>query len=300
MRRALLSAILSGTVLVTACSDTPDATGPAIDAGPRLAKSRGTRLWRPDPAVAAQAEAAIRSLGEELAASHAGRGAALLRADWIAGPGAQAMGSEVFFKDVGNKQIGAQWVPGDPRRQDRTNITYAVAPSAPAGLTVGEVMAATDRAMTTWDTQGCSTALDIDKTTFADPTADIVHLGFVSLPSPTLGVTFPFIWVDGGTGVPTDIDNDGAFDYAFALILYSSNFSWAIDGNIDVETVALHEAGHGLGQAHFGTLFQTLQNGQFHFAPRAVLNAGYTGVQQVLTGTDEAGHCSIFGPWPNN
>ena len=50
-------------------------------------------------------------------------------------------------------------------------------------------------------------------------------------------MTFPFVWVDA-SGNPTDIDNDGAADYAFALILYSSTFSWAINGDIDVETVA--------------------------------------------------------------
>ena len=85
-------------------------------------------------------------------------------------------------------------------------------------------------------------------------------------------------------------------------IYYNSLFTWADDGvsNIDVETVALHEAGHGLSQAHFGKLIQTTSNGKFHFAPRAVMNAGYTGPQRALAGTDHAGHCSIWADWPNN
>ena len=63
--------------------------------------------------------------------------------------------------------------------------------------------------------------------------------------------------------------------------------------------MALHETGHGLSQDHFGKLHLTTANGKFHFSPRAVMNAGYTGVQQVLTGSDNAGHCSIWSSWPN-
>lgn len=56
-------------------------------------------------------------------------------------------------------------------------------------------------------------------------------------------------------------------DYAFAIIVYNINFAWAIDGNVDVETIVLHEAGHGLAQAHFGKGFLK-PNGKLHFAPR--------------------------------
>ncbi|MDH3735275.1 MAG: hypothetical protein OEU54_17220, partial [Gemmatimonadota bacterium] len=151
------------------------------------------------------------------------------------------------------------------------------------------------RAMATWGATSCSSGLSIDETTvFGD--WDIIHGGFIGLPPGVLGVTFPFIWVDGNG--PTDIDNDGNFDYAFAFIFYNSAFPWAIDGNFDVETVALHEAGHGLGQGHFGKAFGTIANGKIHFAPRAVMNAAYSGVQQSPAGTDNGGHCSIWGSWP--
>ncbi|MEK7829947.1 MAG: hypothetical protein AAB401_02620, partial [Acidobacteriota bacterium] len=99
---------------------------------------------------------------------------------------------------------------------------------------------------------------------------------------------------------PTDIDNNGKLDTAFREILYNNAFTWRINSNIDVETVALHEAGHGLSQAHFGTAFRTNSNGVLHFAPRAVMNAAYSGVQQHLAGTDNSGHCSIWAHWPNN
>jgi hypothetical protein len=74
---------------------------------------------------------------------------------------------------------------------------------------------------------------------------------------------------------------------------------WRINGFPDVESVALHEFGHGLSQAHFGEAFLTDSNGKVHFAPLAVMNAGTDRVSQELLGTDVAGHCSIWGNWPN-
>ena len=69
--------------------------------------------------------------------------------------------------------------------------------------------------------------------------------------------------------------------------------------NVDVETVALHESGHGQSQAHFGKIFQTEANGLLHFAPFAVMNAAISRQEHSLTGTDLAGHCSLWGSWPN-
>jgi hypothetical protein len=293
MRRLALLPLFT---LVVACTETDDITAPVqpddLPTETSLA-AKGPRI-----AVATDIEVAIRALVQELQATHGGRDVAPVRADWIAGPGAQAVGNTVFFSDVGNKQLGIEWVAGDPRRQGRSNVTYAVAPLAPVGVTVDQVMVAADRAMATWGSQTCSAGLDIVKTSISDPTADILNLGWIPLPPPILGLTIPFGWIDEDDNF-TDIDRDGAIDYAFAVILYSSAFSWAIDDHVDVETIMLHEAGHALGQAHFGSLFQTLANGFYHFAPRALMNAAYTGVQQSLLGTDEAGHCSIFARWPN-
>jgi hypothetical protein len=136
---------------------------------------------------------------------------------------------------------------------------------------------------------------------------DVMHSGFNTTVtdavfgpgSSVLGVTFTFWWIDGA-GNPTDIDNNGKADVALRDIYYNDSFPWAIGSNFDVETVVLHEAGHGLSQGHFGKLFRNNSNGKFHFAPRAVMNAGYTGVQTTIGKTDNAGHCSNWGQWPNN
>lgn len=39
-------------------------------------------------------------------------------------------------------------------------------------------------------------------------------------------------------------------------------------------------------------------NGEFHLAPEAVMNAFYTGTLRELTGSDIAGHVSIWADWP--
>jgi len=235
----------------------------------------------------------------------------------------EEQGVTYFFANVGNKQLTAQFVPNDPRRtwNVSTDITYLVDVSDGAttsGLSAADTGDAIDRAMATWDFDtNCSNVPIlpvVDNGQDPDlidallgfgpppgpdwPFADVVHGGWTPafLP-PTLGVTFTFIWTNGG--LATDINNDGKNDTAFREIFYSDNFVWNINANIDVETVALHEAGHGLSQGHFGILFRTDANGQFHFAPLAVMNAGYTQVQQDLAPTDLAGHCSIWGNWPN-
>src|SRR5215471_21560503 len=68
------------------------------------------------------------------------------------------VGQTVFFNDR-SKQLGVHFVPGDPRRGGRTNITYLVdqAEGAIDGLTVAQTTAAIDRAMATWNAVYCST-----------------------------------------------------------------------------------------------------------------------------------------------
>lgn len=288
-------ALLPALVMVVACG-TDDVAAPAVPDSPLVESSRAEKA--PRFVATGDIESSLRALAAELQATVGGRRAVPVRADWMAGPGGLVKGNTVLFADVGNKQLGIEWIPGDPRRQGRHNVTYGVVPTAPDGLTPTQVMAAADRAMATWGTQACSMGLDIVRTSFADPTVDILHAGWADLEPPILGVTIPFGFIDE-TGAFTDLDRDGAIDYAFAAILYSSNYLWAIDGNIDVESIFLHEAGHGLGQAHFGSLFRTTSNGFYHFAPLAVMNAGYTGPQQTLLGTDTAGHCTLFASWPH-
>lgn len=244
--------------------------------------------------------------------------------EWIMASGRREVGNEVFFNDRGNRQLGFDFVPNDPRRVGTgagDEITYLVDQSdggTVSGLSNVQTEAAIDAAMATWGSLGCLTTIVKAPDTGADPDlidgifgfpggaigtpyAQITHAGWITspgIPIGVLGFTFTFGFTDA-VGF-TDIDNNGKLDAAFREIYYHDVHAWTINGNIDVETVALHEAGHGLSQAHFGKLFRTDANGVFHFAPRAVMNAGYTGVQQVLTGTDEAGHCSLWDSWPNN
>src|SRR5690606_30507576 len=95
-----------------------------------------------------------------------------------------------------------------------------------------------------------------------------------------------------------DTNNDGRTDAAWREIYYNDAFLWR-DGSTDaVDTIALHEAGHGLSHAHFGQASVTNANGKLHPAPRAVMNAAYSGVQTNISGTDNGGHCSNWGSWP--
>ena len=262
------------------------------------------------------------ALGAVNATLQAGSSTYLLdRVEFLTDGDSNEVGQTVFFNNR-TKQLGVHFVPGDPRRGGRTNITYLVdqAEGAIDGLTVGQTTAAIDRAMATWNGVNCSTipitklpdipGLDIGlvesllgQTGGPFLLADITDAGWLPanvLPANVIGVTFTFIFVDPATGAPTDIDNNGKADVAFREILYNDRFVWRINGNIDVQTVALHESGHGLSQGHFGKAFGTDANGKIHFAPLAVMNAAYTGVQQDLKGTDNGGHCSIWGSWPNN
>ncbi len=89
---------------------------------------------------------------------------------------------------------------------------------------------------------------------------------------------------------------DGTDNVSF----YIDAFLWADGARYDVETIALHEAGHGLSQGHFGKAFVTDSNNVLHFSPRAVMNAAYSGIQTQIGKTDNAGHCSNWNSWPNN
>ena len=270
--------------------------------------------------TADQFMALMKNLNPELQAGNAVY--SLHSAEFLTPDNAGEVGQTVFFNDR-TKQLGAHFVPFDPRRGGRGNITYMVDQTEGAinGMTVDQTTAAIDRAMATWNAVHCSTIpitklpdipeldLGLVESQLGLPgqrqffRADITHAGwlpFYVLPTNVIGVTFTFIFVDPATGAPTDIDNNGKLDVAFREIYYNDRFVWSINGNIDVQTVALHESGHGLSQGHFGKAFETDANGKIHFAPLAVMNAGYSDVQQDLLGTDYAGYCSIWASWPNN
>jgi len=241
----------------------------------------------------------------------------------------EKVGQTVIFDDR-TLRMGSDWVPFDPWRYGTREIFWLSdqTEGTADGVTLEDTQAAIDRAMDTWNTVTCANIPLVKWQDFGLDWgfvqylvgmggingwyADITHAGWLpgdffdaalwpDASDVVLGVTFTFIWVDSG-GEPTDIDNNGKEDVAFREIYYNNAFPWGIDTDwpIDVETVVLHETGHGLSLDHFGKLLKTDKNGKFHFAPRAVMNAGYTSVQQDLTGTDLAGYCSIWGAWPYN
>lgn len=266
----------------------------------------------------------IQALADEINASlaAAGKNYRLEYMEYITADGAEAEGVTRFFNNRGSKQLATQFVPGDTRRAwsgpGALSITWSRDSQNTADVSPAAQSAAIASAMATWDSQKCSefglTGGDVGGNTglFFGPgviTADIMHSGFLPLAAfqaafgaagnNILGVHFGYLFVDGG-GNPTDINNDGFFDKALGDIYYNDGFSWSTTGaNFDIETVVLHEAGHGLSQQHFGTAFRDAGSGKLHFAPRSVMNASYSGVQRDLAGTDKGGHCSLWASWPN-
>jgi len=250
---------------------------------------------------------------------------ALYKAEYITAGDNDEMGNTVFFSNVGNKQLGADFAPG--LSLDGTdNVSFYVDDNRPSGdLPVVVTNHAIDRAMSTWDEVTCSelsmfeVPYDGRDTGFISAllgfggsfnyTADVTHAGwmpplFFDFLAPggsnfILGVTFTIIFTDA-SGNPVDTDNNGKTDVAFREIYYNDNFSWNDGSTYDVETIALHEAGHGLSQGHFGKAFRSGGNGKLHFSPRAVMNAAYSGVQTSIRQSDNGGHCSNWASWPSN
>jgi hypothetical protein len=180
--------------------------------------------------------------------------------------------------------------------------------------------------MGTWDVLTCSGLdltrnpdfnLDIGLVAFQNSLggspyifADVQHAGWrdINFATGILGVTFTFNFIQTIPGTPpvtvaTDIDNNGLADVAMREIYYDPSYNWADNGiaaaGVDVESVSVHEVGHGLSQDHFGKVW--LKNdGSVAASPKAVMNALYAGPYRVLAGADNGGHCSNWSSWPNN
>lgn len=297
-------------VLLAGC-DNP-ATPPVVP--PELAAAPGAGVGA---STTDATYTAVLALGERVNQSLAASGAdyRVGVAHWLSAAPTETPGRLVFFKDVGNQGYGARWVPGDPRRfwNGGTAITYIVDQvDASSFVDIGATTAAIERAMTTWDNVQCSDipivelpgvmGLDLGVAENGGiPIADITHAGWMPvtlLPPPTLGLTITFFWIDPSTGDLSDINHDGYADIAFSETYYADWAPFAIDDDYDVETVALHESGHDLGQDHFGGAFGTYANGKVHFSPRTLMSQAYSGIIHDVDGSDLAGHCGIWGSWP--
>lgn len=266
----------------------------------------------------------------------AGQGVMLEKVELL---GAEEEGRTIFFNNVGNKQLSSDFVPNDPSNAGGTEVPYWIDDtqlSTSSGMSEQETFDAMVSTMDTWDAVSCSEGLSIPfwGTSGQDVgfvqyltgyggypgyiPGTILHAGI--LPADffenvlgqgsgdgTIGVTFTFIWTDDITNEPLDIDNNRKNDVAIKEIYINDNFNFQdaphdilFDDIIDFETVVLHEVGHGLSQGHFGTAFRDSGAGRLHFSPAALMNAGYTVGRRAITMSDESGHCSNWGSWPNN
>lgn len=305
MRRPALLPLLA---LLAACGEVAiDPAGPSESPSPSLS-------------------AAAHRMNAELARE--GAGYLLYKAEYLTSGTDRRLGRTVYFSEVGNKQTDSRWVPGDPRREwgDPDGGISFIIDGAEGGTTSGlsqdQTSPAIQRAMGTWDRVRCSTIPLVDYGVVPFDlgvtqalagmggvlglAADVTHAGFLpgtffDLLEPggstfILGVTYTYSFVDDQDAF-TDVDHNRFWDTAFSETYYNDALPWHIGGTYDVETVALHETGHSLSQSHFGKAFQTDRNGRLHFAPRAVMNAAYSGVQTRIDKSDNAGHCSIWSRW---
>jgi hypothetical protein len=251
---------------------------------------------------------------------------AVLKAEYLASEESGQIGRTIYFKNVGNKQLTEDFVPGSGL-DGTDNVSYYIDQNRPSGdLSVAASSQAISRAMATWNAVTCSdlgmyevpsqrritTGFVADLLGFGGSSnyvADVVHAGWLPAgffdllgkdgSTYILGVTFTIIFTDD-LGNPTDSDNNGKLDVAWREVYYNDAFRWADGATYDVETVALHESGHGLSQGHFGGAFLDAGTGKLHFDPRAVMNAAYSGIQRTIGASDNAGHCSIWSSWPGN
>jgi hypothetical protein len=246
-------------------------------------------------------------------------------AEYLTSPESGEIGRTIYFNDLGNKQLDADFVPG-LSLDGNDNISYYIDQNRPSNdLPVSVTSNAINRAMNTWENVTCSNiglnrvpsnaeiktgwvAAYLGLPGSFDYTADLVHAGWLPAPffnaiapqgaSYILGVTFTITFTDEN-GNLVDSDNNGKADVAWREVYYNDAFNWKDGAHYDVETIALHESGHGLSQAHFGTAFADSGAGKLHFSPRAVMNAAYSGIQTTINQSDNAGHCANWAEWPN-
>lgn len=259
---------------------------------------------------------------------------ALGMAEYLADPASGQAGRTVyFFKGLGNGHEFADFVYADPRRMaingGNPGVTYGVKtgfPSADPNLT--NQFWWMREAIETWNRESCVRTPLIENQ--VDPNrpgisvggfdmtqleADITVVGFDGAGtlfwpgSWDLAVTLTYYYASFGDEgfVPSDVDGNGKADVAFKEIYFNDAFDWSDNGmegmqpnNVqlfDLPTVALHEAGHATGAAHFG--YSRPIRDEVVISPLTVMNPIYAGNRRSLTGHDRAVNCSNWAQWPN-
>jgi len=261
----------------------------------------------------------------------AGEGVAALRADLsLAATAADPNFATVVFANDRTHTTGYRFVANDPRRISTGHAIRQVtwAPLAGALTSTGLVDSrpAINASFGTWNAMKCADVTVTQGTLPANviPSAVLGLGGFINAPQlndintvgfvpgsifdaafgpgasqSILGVTIPFVYIDEN-GDPTDIDQDGNADLAFAEIWYNADFMWTTTGtgnDIDIETVALHENGHALGLGHFGKIAVNTSAGKLQVSPRAVMNAIVLGTLRKPLGTDNGSFCQVWANW---
>jgi hypothetical protein len=236
------------------------------DAPTSVRASSGRAAYEKSSSDAAAPSAVITALNTQLRATGAGYQIANAEIS-VAIDSAGWQGATTIFANDRTHLFGSTFVPSDPRRGGRANITYLVDQSDGLAISRNPVNGALfplpnavtepeiDASMHAWETGPACHPPTVTKV--ADPGvdpdlidnlvlggapgrsfADITHAGW--LPSGffnalatngasfILGVTFTFVYIDGN-GNPTDIDHDGLADVAFREIYYNRSFAWTPD-----------------------------------------------------------------------
>jgi hypothetical protein len=269
------------------------------------------------------------------AVDYSGHTAVLHYAEIITDPGSGiAGGTQYLRQDLGNGQLTSDFVYADPRRAlfngGQVGVTYGIKPSNASqdtNLTAQNYWL--EESVLIWDSLRCADLTLTKNTISGGPgivqiffqtgqiplihEADLTQIGFLSAaefpyfaanPS-VLGVTFTLSWVDA-EGNLTDIDHNGKSDVAFREIYYNDEYEWSDNGVggergsgiIDFPTVAIHEVGHGVSLAHFGSIGLD-GDGALVAKPRSIMNAIYGGTLRELAGRDISSTCSNWANWPN-
>jgi hypothetical protein len=329
MRRSALSVgfLLSGS-LMAACTDSAPSRTITAPATASLAEAPGASTdgaaYSPMLDELRQSLRAAHPAGIELASAKIS----------VFGDSAGWTGVTTLIANNRTHVVDAQFVAGDERRHEGSDITYVVDQSDGQPLsrnpTTGAVFTlensvtepAIDASMLTW--QNSPACISVPVTKLADnggnidliddlvlggpvgtPTADITHGGWlaplffnrIAANGSTfiLGITFTFVFIDDD-GNPTDVDHDGRADVAFREIYYNRGFAWStVDGTRNVDIQSV--VTHEAGHAFGLDHFGKVfidNRGVIKYAPRAIMNAVYVSPFRELTGTDNSSFCQLW------